>query len=216
MSGWTKLFNTIITSSVWSEDDKTRIMWVTMLASSDATGHVSGSIPGMAAIARMSLEDAERTIKSLCSADPYSRSKECEGRRLLEVDGGWQIVNYVKYRQQRDLDKRQGQNREAKRRQRQRGNQMSAKCQPMSANVSMCQHVSAAVSSRQHVSSPVSNGQHVSAAVSNGQHGVMLTESSKSRQDNDLQHKNVSQCQPNVSQCQPMSANVSQCQPMSA
>lgn len=113
MSGWTKLFGTIITSSVWSEDDKTRIMWVTMLASADSTGFVSGSIPGMAAIARMSLEDAEKSIEALCKPDPYSRSKKHEGRRLIEVDGGWQIVNYIKYRQMRDPEKRRQQNREA-------------------------------------------------------------------------------------------------------
>lgn len=98
-NGFTKLFNSIITSSIWSEDDKVRIMWITMLASSDAKGFVTGSIPGMAAIARMSLKDAEKSIKALTLPDPYSRSKEYEGRRILVVDGGWQIVNYAKYRE---------------------------------------------------------------------------------------------------------------------
>ena len=114
--GFTKLFNSIITSSVWSEDDKTRIMWVTMLAIVDSQGLVSGSIPGMSAIARMSLKDAEKSIQALCQPDPYSRSKEYEGRRLIEVDRGWLIVNYVKYRQRRDAERRKDQNRQAQKR----------------------------------------------------------------------------------------------------
>lgn len=96
--GFTKLFNSIITSSIWSETDKVRIMWITFLASSDANGFVTGSIPGMAAMARMSLQEAEQSIKSLTKPDPYSRTKEQEGRRLLECEGGWIIVNYAKYR----------------------------------------------------------------------------------------------------------------------
>lgn len=115
-NGFTKLFNSIITSSIWSEDDKTRLMWITMLAASDAQGFVTGSIPGMAAISRMSVEDAEKSIKALTKPDPYSRSKEYDGRRLLECEGGWLIANYQKYRQKRDPEKRRQQNREAQRR----------------------------------------------------------------------------------------------------
>lgn len=126
-NGFTKLFNSIITSSIWSEDNNTRIMWITMLASADATGYVTGSIPGMAAVARMSLEDAEQSIKALCKPDPYSRSKEYEGRRLLECEGGWLITNYVKYRQKRDPEKRKEQNRDAKRKQ--RAKQKISQCQ---------------------------------------------------------------------------------------
>jgi len=87
-----------------------------MLASTDANGYVTGSIPGMAAIARMSLQEAEQSIKVLCSPDPYSRSKEYEGCRLIEADGGWLIVNYAKYRQKRDPEKRREQNRKAQER----------------------------------------------------------------------------------------------------
>jgi len=88
-------------------------MWITMLASTDANGYITGSIPGMAAIARMSLQEAEQSIAALCSPDPYSRSKEHEGRRLIEADGGWLIVNYAKYRAKRDPEKRREQNRRA-------------------------------------------------------------------------------------------------------
>ncbi|MCE5324922.1 MAG: GIY-YIG nuclease family protein [Planctomycetaceae bacterium] len=99
MAGFTKLCSSIITSSIWSEDDKTRIMWVTMLATADAHGYVPGAVPGMAAIARMTMEEAERSIQRLCEPDPYSRTKDLDGRRIVPVDGGWKIVNYEKYRE---------------------------------------------------------------------------------------------------------------------
>ena len=104
--GYTKLFADIITSSVWSEDNNTRIMWITMLASSDASGYVSGTIPGMAAMSRLSLEDAEKAIKILCDPDPYSRTPDSEGRRLVPCDGGWTITTYTKHRERRDVSER--------------------------------------------------------------------------------------------------------------
>ena len=106
MAGYSKLWSTIVTSSVWSEDDKTRIMWITMLAVTEADGHVSGSIPGMAAVARLSITDTQIAIDRLCAPDPYSRSLEFEGRRITESPGGWQILNYDKYRASRDEDER--------------------------------------------------------------------------------------------------------------
>lgn len=96
--GFTKLFSTILTSSIWSEDDKTRILWITLLALADADGVVQAAIPGLAAMARMSLEDAERCIIKLESPDKYSRSEEFDGKRIEKIDGGWVILNYGKYR----------------------------------------------------------------------------------------------------------------------
>ena len=113
MTGWTKLYESIVRSSVWSEDDKTRIMWITMLASADWYGHVTGSIPGMAAIARMSVSDAETAIENLCGPDPYSQTPDKQGARLTIADGGWDVVNHKKYREAPDPDKRREQNRKA-------------------------------------------------------------------------------------------------------
>jgi hypothetical protein len=98
MGGFTKLFNTIITSSIWGEDDKTRIVWITMLALQDADGKVDAAIPGLADMARVSLEDCRKALQILLNPDPDSRSKEYEGRRIKEIDGGWLILNAEKYR----------------------------------------------------------------------------------------------------------------------
>jgi len=96
---FTKLFNKIVTSSVWSEDDKTRIMWITMLALSDRNGYVAAALPGLADVSRMSLEDAKAAVLKLESPDQYSRNKELDGKRIVPVDGGWEIVTYNEHRQ---------------------------------------------------------------------------------------------------------------------
>jgi len=100
MAGYSKLCSSIITSSVWCEDDKTFRLWIAMLAMSDANGHVDGSVPGMARLINASVEDTERSIERLCSADPYSRTPDQDGRRLVPEPGGWLIVNYRLYRGQ--------------------------------------------------------------------------------------------------------------------
>ena len=95
---FTKLFNKIVTSSVWSEDDKTRIMWITLLALADRNGRVIAALPGLADVSRMSLVDAEAAIKKLESPDPYSRTKLFDGKRIIPTEGGWDIVTYDLHR----------------------------------------------------------------------------------------------------------------------
>src|ERR1700686_238483 len=106
MTGYTKLFNSILTSTIWDEDCSTRILWVTLLALAGPNGEVEGSVPGLAHQARLSLAETEAALKKLQSPDAYSRSKEHEGRRIQEVDGGWLILNRAKYREKMNQDER--------------------------------------------------------------------------------------------------------------
>jgi hypothetical protein len=96
--GFTKLYSSIVFSTIWREDDKTRLVWITMLAIADENGDVKSSIPGLADAARVSISECEAALQKLSSPDKYSRSKEQEGRRIVEIDGGWNIVNRNKYR----------------------------------------------------------------------------------------------------------------------
>lgn len=111
MSGYTKLFNSILASTIWREDDKTRIVWITLLAMADKNGVAEGSVPGLADLARVSIEDTERALNALSSPDRYSRSQEHEGRRIAAVDGGWQLLNHGKYRAKMSADERREYNR---------------------------------------------------------------------------------------------------------
>lgn len=95
---YTKLFNTIVTSTIWQEDKDTKILWITMLAIADFDGKVSGSIPGIANIAGLTIEECNCAMNRLKSPDPYSRTQDFEGRRIQEVEGGWIILNHAKYR----------------------------------------------------------------------------------------------------------------------
>jgi hypothetical protein len=104
--GFTKLFNTIVTSTIWQEADATRIVWITMLAIADANGVVSASIPGLASVANVSVDAAREAIKTLLAPDEDSRTKDFDGRRIEEIDGGWHILNYVKYRRMLNEEER--------------------------------------------------------------------------------------------------------------
>ena len=99
---FTKLFSSITASTVWCEPSNTRIVWITMLAMSDSRGRVWASIPGLAGIARVPVEDARIAINRFLTPDPDSRSSECEGRRIEIIDGGWRLINHEKYRAIRD------------------------------------------------------------------------------------------------------------------
>lgn len=119
-NGFTKLFSSIVTSTIWQESHETRIVWITLLALADAQGRVEGSIPGLAHLAHVDLAACEQALERLMAPDPYSRTKDHEGRRIEIIDGGWKILNYQKYRERRDPEKRREQTRDAVRRHRQK------------------------------------------------------------------------------------------------
>jgi len=104
--GFTKLFNTIITSSIWNEDNETRIVWITMLALSDKDGIVNASTSGLAVMARLPVESCKKALVKLSNPDLDSRTPYKEGRRIEKIEGGWRIINYVKYRNLRRKDER--------------------------------------------------------------------------------------------------------------
>lgn len=112
MAGYTKLFNSILASTIWRAPDKTRIVWITMLAMADKDGIVEGSIPGLADFARVDLKDCEAALLELSTPDEYSRSSEHDGRRIEAIDGvGWRLLNHGKYREKMSEDERREYNR---------------------------------------------------------------------------------------------------------
>lgn len=99
MAGYGKLFASILTSTIWGEDHVTFRVWMAMIASADGMGVVEGSVPGFAHLCRITVEEMEHSLERLRAPDPYSRSKDFEGRRIEDVDGGWLILNHGKYRE---------------------------------------------------------------------------------------------------------------------
>lgn len=109
--GYTKLFNELVASSVWDEDDKTRILWITMLALKDRAHFVRGTMNYLALAARLSLEDCTASLNKLAGPDNQSRSTEHEGRRIKAVPGGWEILNGEKYSKMLSYEERKEYNR---------------------------------------------------------------------------------------------------------
>lgn len=109
---FTKLFGTILASTVWQEPDSTRLTWITMLAMADRDGLVSASVPGLAHMARVSLPQVEAALATFLAPDPYSRTPDNDGRRIEAAPGGWRLLNHGMYRQRVDAEVRRERKRE--------------------------------------------------------------------------------------------------------
>lgn len=121
MSGYTKLFSSIVTSTVWRLDHPTRLVWITMLAIADRHGAVEASVPGLADLARVTREECDAALATLASPDADSRTKDLDGVRIVPADGGWQLVNHSKYRDKMSAEERRERNAEYMRGYRARG-----------------------------------------------------------------------------------------------
>lgn len=106
MAGYTKLFSTIISSTIWREPKETKVLWITMLAMATKDGEVEASIPGLAHLAGLTVDETELALRTLLAPDPFSRSKENAGRRIETIDGGWVLINHAKYRAAMSQDDR--------------------------------------------------------------------------------------------------------------
>lgn len=103
MSNYAKLFSSILDSTVWETPLHVRVVWIAMMAMKDRRGVVEASVPGLAKRAGVTREQAEEALSCFLSPDPDSRSKEFEGRRIEEVDGGWILLNHSKYRDKQSI-----------------------------------------------------------------------------------------------------------------
>ena len=115
---YAKLFSSIVHSTIWREPDHVRLTWITMLALADSRGRVWASVPGLADVSRISVDDCRAALVVLKAPDSDSRDQSHEGRRIEDIDGGWYVLNYPKYRAIRNEEDRREQTRAAVRRHR--------------------------------------------------------------------------------------------------
>lgn len=132
---YVKLFSSILDSSIWSEDQPTRLVWITMLAMADEAGIVHAAVPGLSRRAGVSLLEARKALAILSEPDSESRSPEQEGRRIEKVPGGWHLLNYEKYREIRTNEQVQAARRMRRMRERQRQAQNTVTGDVTGANV---------------------------------------------------------------------------------
>lgn len=97
-----KVYGGILKSTVWvGRPYYVKLVWLTMLVEADAKGFVASSVIGLAKDAEVTPEQCREALHVFLSPDPESRTKEHEGRRIVEVDGGWRLLNHKKYRDMR-------------------------------------------------------------------------------------------------------------------
>ena len=135
MSGYTKLFSSIVHSTIWREPDHVRIVWITMLAIADRHGEVEASVPGLADLSRVSLEQCQDALRVLSSPDKFSRNQDYDGKRIVEILGGWALLNHDLYRTKLNDEEQREKDRERKARYR-------AKLKPSCNDVLKCPAVS--------------------------------------------------------------------------
>jgi hypothetical protein len=124
---YTKLFHSILDSSVWSLPDGVRIVWITLLSMADLRGEIRASLPGIAHRARVSIEVVREALSEFLGPDEYSTSPEHEGRRIEAIEGGWRLLNWERYRYLESDDDRREKACERKRAQREREAQRAVK-----------------------------------------------------------------------------------------
>ena len=134
--GYTKLFSSIVTSTIWVESDRTRIVWITMLAMADRNGEIQASIPGLARLAGVPIPDCEEALAKFIAPDPYSRTPDDEGRRVEKIEGGWALLNHAKYREMASRDDSKAANTERQRRHREK-EKRNAPVTPCNATVTL-------------------------------------------------------------------------------
>lgn len=126
---FTKLWASILESSIWSEPVENRVVWITMLTMADRNGFVGASVDGLARRANVSIDAVRAALATFQQPDPNSRNKDNDGRRIEEVPRGWHILNYTYFRDLRDEQARMEYERARKADQRRRA------AQPMSQDV---------------------------------------------------------------------------------
>ncbi|GIW90902.1 MAG: hypothetical protein KatS3mg109_1334 [Pirellulaceae bacterium] len=102
---WIKLYSNIVDSTIWSYDHDVLRVWIYLLIRADANGRVSVTFPAMASQCLVSIDRLRQILEILAAPDPFSRSREHDGRRICvhwEPEFAVEILNYAKYRKRRD------------------------------------------------------------------------------------------------------------------
>ncbi len=100
MSGYAKLFASIVESSLWDEDPGTCKVWITLLALADSEGFIRGSVGWLSKRCRVNVDIVDKALSKFQAPDQFSRTSAKEGRRIESTPDGWVIINYAYYRGQ--------------------------------------------------------------------------------------------------------------------
>jgi hypothetical protein len=91
-----------------------RLTWIALLVLADRKGDVMSSVPGLAQDAGVTIAEVLQALDVFQKPDPFSRTPDNEGRRIVEIDGGWHVLNHDKYREMRSESQVKNAERQAK------------------------------------------------------------------------------------------------------
>jgi hypothetical protein len=99
--GYVPLFESLTTGTLcgrWPDVG----LWPIILSLSDRFGAVDVTVAYLARVTGLAEEDVTACMQRFCKPDPYSRSSEKGGARLILIDSerrnwGWRVVNHGKY-----------------------------------------------------------------------------------------------------------------------
>jgi len=104
-----KLFNQIFDGTLHGHLEATAV-FMAMVALADRDGVVNLTLTALTRRIGWPPEFVEAGIRELEKPDPESRTPDAEGRRIVRlrdnVEWGWRIVNYLKYREIKDESSR--------------------------------------------------------------------------------------------------------------
>jgi hypothetical protein len=187
-----KSYRQQFTSSI-ARDPMKRAVFNDLCALSDRDGNVDMDYETIAAITRWPVETIISKIGELMKPDPDSRSKRCNGARLVLIDGerpwGWRVVNYELYRNMRSSEDRRHYMRDLMRNKRRRESRQKL------APVSTVSTVSKTLANGPKLSESVPNVSNEGDRVSNALAARVVNLPSH----NDLQSKPVSKVLAGVS-----------------
>ena len=100
--GWTPVFSTVFTGTLCGKYPDTAA-WMFFLALADKNGVVDMTPQAISALTGMPVDVLMPCIERFEQPDPYSRTSDEDGRRLVRIDParpwGWRVVNHSKYRE---------------------------------------------------------------------------------------------------------------------
>ena len=70
-----------------------------MLALKDEANICAATVPALAKLCNLTIDDCEKYLTQFQKPDKYSRSQDFDGRRIEKVEGGFLILNGQKYRE---------------------------------------------------------------------------------------------------------------------